>query len=148
MSHWPPHVTVATVVEKDGQYLMVEERDKTTAKLVFNQPAGHLERGETLAGAAVRETLEETGWQVALSGVLGMALFEAPNGVPYYRTTFLGQAVQQVENAIIDPDIHAIHWLNFEEIRRNSARMRSPLVIAAIEQYRSGICAPLDLFYA
>lgn len=148
MSHWPPRVTVATVVEQDGQYLMVEERDKTTSKLVFNQPAGHLERGETLAGAAVRETLEETGWQVALSGVLGMALFEAPNGVLYYRTTFLGQAVQQVENAIIDPDIHAIHWLNFEEIRRNSARMRSPLVLAAIEQYRSGICAPLDLFYA
>ncbi len=147
MKQWPPHVTVATVVERDGKFLMVQERDKLTGELVFNQPAGHLEPDETIIEAALRETLEETGWQVELSGLLGMALFEAPNGVTYYRTTFLARPVARVENAVIDPDIHAVHWLNFEAIAANSANMRSPLVLAAIEQYRAGICSPLDLFY-
>ncbi len=63
MKQWAPHITVACVIEKDGKYLMVEERDKTSGALVFNQPAGHLEEGESIADAALRETLEETGWQ-------------------------------------------------------------------------------------
>ena len=71
MAQWPPHVTVATVVFSEGKYLMVEERDKTTKQLVFNQPAGHLDPGESLSEAAVRETLEETGWDVELTGLLG-----------------------------------------------------------------------------
>ena len=72
MREWLPHVTVATVVEQGGRFLLVEERDKQTGDLVFNQPAGHLEAGETLAQAAVRETLEETGWNVELTAVLGI----------------------------------------------------------------------------
>ena len=88
MPDWHAHLTVACVVERDGRYLMVEERDKASGELVFNQPAGHLEPGETLAAAALRETLEETGWRIELSGVLGMALYTVPtSGVTYYRTT-------------------------------------------------------------
>ncbi|MEP5566669.1 MAG: NUDIX hydrolase [Halioglobus sp.] len=147
MAKWPPHVTVATVVANKGKFLMVEERDKTTKELVFNQPAGHLEPGETLAEAACRETLEETGWEVRLTGVLGIALHEAVNEVVYYRTTFLAEPIAPLENAVIDPDISAVHWLSYEEILANSARMRSPLVIAAIEQYRKGISSPLELIY-
>ncbi len=145
---WPPHVTAATVVERDGKFLMVEERDKHTGELVFNQPAGHLDPGESIQQAALRETREETGWEVELRGVLGIALYPANNGVLYYRTTFLAAPLRQIPDAIIDTDIHAVHWLTHEEISANSARMRSPLVLAAIEQYRKGLCAPLDLIYA
>ena len=149
MHDWIPHVTVATVIEREGQYLLVEEQDKSSGEMVFNQPAGHLEEGETLAQAARRETLEETGWQVELTGVLGIALYTAANnGITYHRTTFVGKALVRLENAVLDPDITRIHWLDYEAILRNSAKMRSPLVIAAIEQYRKGACYPLDLIYS
>lgn len=146
MPGWYPHVTVATVVERDGHYLLVEERDKSSGRIVFNQPAGHLERGESLQQAALRETLEETGWTVSLEGVLGLALYTAPgNGVTYYRTTFRARALEPRVGAALDPDILAVHWLDYEAILANSARMRSPLVLAAIDQHRSGLRYPLDL---
>lgn len=149
MSQWTPHITVATVIEQNGNYLLVEERDKDTGELVFNQPAGHLEADETLTEAALRETLEETGWSVELTGILGVALYTAPaNGITYYRTTFLGRPLQPLENAALDPDIHAVHWLDYEAILANSARMRSPLVLTSIEQQRRGHCYPLDFIYS
>lgn len=148
MRDWSPQATVATVVELEGRYLLVEERDKTSGALVFNQPAGHLEAGESLVDAAFRETLEETRWEVGLSGLLGIALYTAPTGTSYLRTTFLATPVREIESASLDPDIHAVHWLDYDEILEQSARMRSPLVLAAIEQYRRGICYPLDLLYS
>ena len=149
MQAWQPHVTVATVIVRDDHYLVVEERDKQTGKLVFNQPAGHLESGESLVECAHRETLEETGWRVSISGVIGIALYTAPaNGVTYHRTTFLGQPVREEPGHSLDTDIHAVHWMDYGEMQSNSARMRSPLVIAAVEQHRRGICFPLDLIYA
>jgi 8-oxo-dGTP pyrophosphatase MutT (NUDIX family) len=149
MNRWAPHVTVACVVEKDGKFLMVEERDKFSGALVFNQPAGHLEEGESLIEAALRETLEETGWQVELTGVLGVALHRAPtNNNTYYRTTFVATPLQRVRNAELDPDIHAVHWLDYDEILARSARMRSPAALAVIERYRQGIAYPLDLIHS
>ncbi|MDE0951280.1 MAG: NUDIX hydrolase [Halioglobus sp.] len=146
MKQWVPHVTVACVIEQDGKYLMVEERDKFSGKMVFNQPAGHLEEGESLADAALRETLEETGWRVKLTGVLSVALHTASQtGITYCRTTFLAEPLESVENAVLDPDIHAVHWLDYESIVARSARMRSPLALAVIERYRQGIAHPLDL---
>ena len=148
MQVWTPHVTVATVIEDRGRYLLVEERDKFSGALVFNQPAGHLEQGETLAAAALRETMEETGWEMELLGILGIALYTAPgNLVTYCRTTFVGRPLRQACASPPDPDIHATHWLDYEAIVANSARMRSPLVVASIEQHRLGICYPLDLIY-
>ena len=148
MSTWKPNATVATVIERDGKYLLVEERDKTTGEMVFNQPAGHLEEGESLVAAAYRETMEETGWEIGVTGVLSVALHRAPsNGITYLRTTFVGTGVRHLENAELDPDIHAVHWLTPDEILANSARMRSPLVLASIEQHRQGVCYPLDLIY-
>jgi len=148
MQEWIPHVTVATVIEDAGRYLLVEERDKFTGELVFNQPAGHLEPNESLAEAASRETLEETGWQIELCGILGLALYTAPgNRVTYVRTTFLAKPVRREDDVTLDPDIHAIHWLDYEAILTNSARMRSPLVIASIEQHRRGIVYPVDLIF-
>ena len=149
MSQWAPHVTVATVIEQGGRYLLVEERDKFSGDLVFNQPAGHLEPAETLADAALRETLEETGWVIELVGILGVALYAAPaNNITYLRTTFLGRPLHEVADARLDADIHATHWLDYEAIVANSDRMRSPLVLASIEQHRRGICYPLDLVYS
>jgi 8-oxo-dGTP pyrophosphatase MutT (NUDIX family) len=149
MQPWVPHVTVATVIEDDGRYLLVEERDKVSGALVFNQPAGHLEPAETLAEAALRETLEETGWEIELLGILGIALYTAPgNDITYCRTTFLGKPLRQARCTALDPDIHAVHWLDYGAIVTNSDRMRSPLVLAAIEQHRRGICFPLDLIYS
>ncbi len=143
---WLPHVTVATVVVRDGRYLMVEERDKVTGAMVFNQPAGHLEPGETLAEGALREIREETGWEVELEGILGWSLMRAPtNGITYYRTLFLGRPLRELPDAAIDPDITAIHWLDFAAISAISDRMRSPLVIRGIELERSGRLFPLDV---
>ena len=149
MDDWTPHVTVASVIVRDGRYLLVEERDKQTGQIVFNQPAGHLETGESLLECAHRETLEETGWHIELTGVLGIALYTAPtNGITYHRTTFVGRPVERLPDLVLDPDIHAVHWLDYGEIGNESARMRSPLVLASIEQHRRGICYPLDLIYA
>ncbi len=148
MGDWHPHVTVATVVLQDDRYLLVEERDNYSGALVFNQPAGHLEQGETLVQAALRETLEETGWEVELQGVLGIALYTAPaNHITYCRHTFLGRPLRQRHAAAPDADIHRVHWLDYGEIIALSARMRSPMVLAAIEQQRRGSCYPLDIFY-
>lgn len=146
MQTWAPHVTVATVIEHNGRFLLVQERDKTTGAMVFNQPAGHLEAGESITAAALRETLEETGWEVELTGVLGVALYTAAaNGVTYYRTTLVGKPLRELEGATLDPDIHATHWLDYQEILTSAADMRSSMVISDIERYRSGKIYPIDL---
>lgn len=146
MSTWTPHATVACVIERNGEYLMVEERDKVTGAMVFNQPAGHLDDNENLIAAACRETLEETGWRIEPVGMLSIALYKPPSrDTTYFRTTFLARPIECVEGAIIDPDIHAVHWLDYEAIAALSDKLRSPLVLAAIDRHRRGICYPLDV---
>lgn len=143
---WQPHVTVATVIEKDGKFLLVEEL--AGGELVFNQPAGHLDPNETLQQAAVRETFEETGWHIELQGIVGIALYKAPsNGVTYHRTTFFARAIQHDANASLDDGIQRAVWLSYEDILQRSDRMRSKLVIKAIEQYRAGHQHPLAMIY-
>lgn len=140
-----PHVTVATVVEVDQRFLLVEEW--SGGQLVLNQPAGHVEVSETLQAAAVRETLEETGWQIALKGVLGVSLYTAPaNGVTYLRTSFVGEALRQCSHQL-DSGIVGTAWLSYEEMKDSARRMRSPLVLATVEQYRRGQIYPLDLIF-
>ncbi len=146
MTDWHAHVTVATVVEQDGRFLLVEER--TAQGLVINQPAGHLDPGESLAQAAVRETLEETAWHIELQGLVGLALYTAPaNGVTYHRTTFFGCALRREPDFTLDPGIERALWLSYEEMLAESGRMRSPLVLAAVEQYRRGQHWPLESIY-
>ena len=94
---WQPHITVATVIEDQGRFLLVEEMAEGRA--VFNQPAGHLEANESLLQAALRETLEETGWDVELTGVTGIYLYTAPsNGITYQRVCFAAKPLQQRPN--------------------------------------------------
>ncbi len=143
---WQPHVTVATVIEDNGRYLLVEEfRD---GKLVYNQPAGHLEPNESLAEAAIRETLEETGWHIELQGVVGMALYYVPqNQVTYHRTTFYAQTTQHDPNLSLDEGIERAIWMSYEEMLATADQMRSKLVIQAVEQYRTDHKYPLSMIY-
>jgi len=137
------HVTVATIVEKDGRFLLVEEM--ADGHRVFNQPAGHVELGESLSQAALRETLEETGWHIELTHLLGIALYKAPtNGITYYRTTFIARPLSQVVDATLDEGIIGPIWMTWQEIQSNRSAMRSPLVSSVIEQYLAGIRLPLS----
>lgn len=144
MKKWCPHVTVATVVHRQNRFLLVKE--KPSGREVYNQPAGHLEQGESLAQAAIRETLEETGWHVELTGLLALSRYHSPaNNVTYIRTSFIAQPVRQSDTARLDPDIISTHWLNFDQIVALGTQLRSPMVLADIERYRSGISFPLEL---
>src|SRR5690606_27297847 len=141
---WYAHVTVATVVERDGRFLLVEEFED--GKLVFNQPAGHLDPNESLVEAAVRETLEETGWTVQVAGIVGIGLYTAPaNGVTYYRTAFHARPVAHDPERKLDEGIVRAVWMTPDEIRTEAARMRSPLVPKVIEQYLAGHRYPLSM---
>lgn len=145
---WYPHLTVATVVEDNGRFLLVEEY-AAGEQLVFNQPAGHLERNETLIEAAVRETLEETGWTIEIQGLVGVGLYTAQNnGITYYRTCFFGKPVAHDANRKLDTGIERAVWLTFDEIKMLAPRMRSPLVTKVIEQYLNGHRYPLSSIFA
>jgi len=141
---WTPHATVAVVVEDaQGRFLMVEEH--SSGRVVFNQPAGHVEEDEAILDAVRREALEETGWDIEPEHFLGLYTYKAPaNGVTYYRFCFIGKARQQVTEEL-DRGIIAAHWLSLEDIRQLGDKLRSPLVIQSIEDYRNGRCYPLDV---
>ncbi len=148
MTAWKPHVTVATVVEKNGKFLFVEEYTKGVTHAVFNQPAGHVECAETLIQAAVRETMEETGYAVNITALLGIYTYTPPMfpDRTYYRFCFLAEPIQHHHDAQLDTDIIGISWMDLEELQA-SARARSPLVIKAIQDALSGQRYPLSLIY-
>ena len=132
--HFLPHVTVATVVERQGRFLLVEEYSHQ--EKVLNQPAGHLDANETLAEAAIRETFEETRWRISLEGVLSLNLYRSPqNGTTYYRTTFVGRAIEEDPSAALDEGIIQPLWLSLDEIKARREQLRSPLVLDTVEQY-------------
>jgi 8-oxo-dGTP pyrophosphatase MutT (NUDIX family) len=132
------------VIEKNGQFLLVEET--SAGKLVYNQPAGHLEPNETLLEAAVRETLEETAWHVSLTAVLGISRYTAQhNGTIYYRITFIAEALRHDPSIVLDDGIEQAIWLDLATIRANQEKCRSPLVLKNIEQYLAGEHYPLSL---
>ncbi|PAV26736.1 ADP-ribose pyrophosphatase YjhB (NUDIX family) [Tamilnaduibacter salinus] len=140
---WTPHATVAVIVESDQRFLMVEERSQ--GRVVFNQPAGHIEENETILDAARREALEETGWSVEPEHFLGLYTFRAPvNGVTYYRFCFSARPVRQ-ETTELDDDIIAAHWLTRGELADQYDQLRSPLVLQCIDDYRRGRRFPLDV---
>jgi 8-oxo-dGTP pyrophosphatase MutT (NUDIX family) len=141
---WAPHVTVATIVERDNRFLMVYE--ESDGKLVYNQPAGHLDPDETLHEAAIRETLEETGWTVKLIGVVGVNLYTAPsNGITYFRTTFIGEAVSHDANRLLDTGIIEAIWLTYEELLERKDQLRSPMTLQIVDEYLAGRRFPLSV---
>lgn len=139
-----PHITVATMVEQQGRLLMVKER--AYGILVYNQPAGHLEPGETLVAAAARETLEETAWQVTVTALLGIYQYtSASNGITYVRLCFVAAPVTHFPNRQLDSAIAEAVWLTPAEIKQRQAALRSPLVLAAVNDYLAGKTYPLSI---
>ena len=139
-----PHVTVATIIEDQGRFLLVEE--VADGRAVFNQPAGHLEADESLMQAAVRETLEETGWDVELTAVTGIYLYTAPsNGVTYQRVCFAAKALQQRPQHPLDQGIIGPRWLSRDELAAQPQRWRSELVLRCIDDYLEGPHFGLEL---
>lgn len=140
---WRPHVTVACVVARDGRYLMVEE--EVAGRLVWNQPAGHLEDGETLAAAAVRETLEETGWTVALQHLVGVHQWHSTeHGDAVVRFSFAARALSHDPDRPLDTDIRRAAWLTRAEIAALGERLRSPMILHSIDLWLGGQRLPLD----
>jgi 8-oxo-dGTP pyrophosphatase MutT (NUDIX family) len=132
-----PHVTVACVIERDGRFLLVRELINGQERL--NQPAGHLEANESLQQAARRETLEETGWEVTLTGVVGVDLYQAPaNNTTYVRTTFIGTAVRHRPELSLDVGIIGPVWLSRAQVARAYPQLRSPMVLEVIDDYLAG----------
>jgi len=141
---WHPHTTVATVVERDGRFLMVEEN--ADGEVVFNQPAGHLEAGESLIQAACRETLEETGWAVDVVNFLGIYHYTSTaNGVCYVRCCFIARPLHRDHGRQLDAEIIQAHWLTPEQIRQPGRRLRSPIVLRVLDDYLQGTAYPLSL---
>ena len=139
---WRPNTTAAIVVPHSEAYLIVEEQ--SDGVIVFNQPAGHLEKGESIFDAARREALEETGYRVRLTGLLGIYIYHSlRNDTTYHRYTFIGEALEKVTDDL-DEGIIAPRWLTEAQLRE-SDRLRSPMVLRCIEDYRRGTPLPLDV---
>jgi ADP-ribose pyrophosphatase YjhB (NUDIX family) len=123
---------------------MVEEYDSHTGLSVLNQPAGHLEQGETLIDAVEREVLEETRWAVTTTGYLGVARYEAPNGSTYLRHGFVCKPDMEMCERSLDVGIIAAHWMTQDQLTHSAIRLRSPLVLRAVDLYLRGAVAPLS----
>lgn len=146
---WHPSVTVAAVIERDGRYLMVEEH--TPEGLKLNQPAGHLDPGESLLQAVVREAREETACDFeaeALQGIY-LARFQRPGqDITYVRFAFRGTAGDPVPGRALDAPIVRTLWLTADQIRARLADHRSPLVMRCVDDHRAGKRLPLDALWS
>jgi NADH pyrophosphatase NudC (nudix superfamily) len=138
-----PDITVAAVTETNGRFLVVEER--INRRLVFNQPAGHVERGETLLAAVVRETREETAWGFQPQALVGVYIWRNPSsGRGYMRFAFTGNVMDHDVAQALDRGIVGAHWLSREDLLQRQSQLRSPLVMRCIEDYLGGTRLPLE----
>ncbi len=139
-----PAVTVASIVERGGRFLLVEEETRMGRRL--NQPAGHLECRESLPAAAARETLEETAWAVVPTALVGIYRWDAPDtGATYVRFAFAAEARKHDPARALDEGILRALWLTYEEIVARRAEHRNPLVLRCIDDYLAGQRLPIDL---
>lgn len=138
-----PRITVATVVPDGDRFLFVEERVR--GRLVVNQPAGHLEPGESLIDAAVRETLEETGWRVEPSHLVAVYHWpDPPDRKPVLRFTFAARPLAHEPDRPLDAGIVRALWLRPDELAAGHA-LRSPLVRRSLDDHLAGQRGPLSL---
>ncbi|NLF53087.1 MAG: NUDIX hydrolase [Thauera phenolivorans] len=141
---WKPNVTVAAVIERDGRFLLVEEH--TPQGLQLNQPAGHLEEGESLLEATVRETLEETAHDFVPDYLVGIYQWPTPaRDITYLRFAFGGRLGEEIAGRRLDDGIVRALWLTPGEVRASTARHRSPLILQCVEDWLSGRRYPLAL---
>ena len=141
---WKPDVTVAAVAERDGRFLFVEER--AGGRIVVNQPAGHLEDGETFLEAIVRETLEETAWHFVPQAVVGVYVWRPPHATrTFLRVAFSGALDRHDPSRPLDHGILRTRWLGRDQLTDPRARLRSPLVLQCVDDYLAGVRYPLEL---
>ncbi len=141
---WKPNVTVAAVIARDGRYLLVEE--ETESGLRFNQPAGHLDEGESLLAACAREAFEETAWHFVPTGLVGIYQWMRPQGdITYLRFAFSGNLGDHDPEARLDDGIVRAVWMTPGEIAASRERHRSPLIWQCVQDHMAGRCFPLDL---
>ena len=147
---WKPSVTVAAIIEREGRFLLVEE--ETSEGLKLNNPAGHLDPGESPAQGCARETLEETAWHFEPTALVGIYLSRAQRPATgedftYLRFAFCGRLGAQESGRPLDTGIVRTLWLTPEEIRASRGRHRSPLLLRCIEDYLAGKRHPLSLIH-
>lgn len=142
---WKPNSTVAALIERDGKFLMVEER--IHGELKINQPAGHVEQNESIEQACVREALEETGCHVRLGALVGVYLWTPPERpeLTYLRFAYAAEVVGEEAGYQLDEGIERAVWLSYEEIVLRRDQHRSPLILGCIDDYLSGRRFPLDV---
>ncbi len=154
MKRWKPSTTVAAIIEHQGKFLLVEER--TPEGLRLNNPAGHLDEGESLTDACAREALEETMHLFQPTALLGvyMSRFVRPaqdttpaDDITYLRFAFCGELGQLQSGRTLDTGIVRTLWLTTDEVRASAARHRSPLVLRCMEDFLAGQRFPLPLIY-
>jgi 8-oxo-dGTP pyrophosphatase MutT (NUDIX family) len=140
---WSPAVTVAALVRRQDRFLMVEERP--AGHPVINQPAGHLERDESLIEAVVREVLEETARHFTPRSLVGVYQWQLPDGShSYLRFCFAGEVGEPIAGRQLDPAITATHWLTAEEIRNGPWPVRSPMVLQCLDDALRGCAIGLE----
>jgi len=141
---WKPNVTVAALAERDGRFLLVEE--ETEDGIRINQPAGHLDAGESLVAACAREALEETAWRFRPTALVGIYQWPRPRrDITYLRFAFAGDLGEEVVGRALDQGILRAIWLTPAEIEASRARHRSPLIWQCVQDWLSGCRYPLDL---
>jgi 8-oxo-dGTP pyrophosphatase MutT (NUDIX family) len=136
-------LTVAAIIERQGRFLVVEEWDKVTGLPVINQPAGHVEPGESLLDAVRREVREETGLTFTPEAIVGLYPLRAANGSDYFRVCFTGTVPADAQAIPEDPDILRCHWLSREELI--AASLRSGWVLRCLDDALAGRRFPLNL---
>ncbi len=150
-ARFKPSVTVAAVIEQDGRYLLVEE--ETAEGLRLNNPAGHLEQGESPLDAVVREALEETARPFTPTAFLGvyLARFQRPatqEDVTYVRLAYSGTVGEAIAGRALDSGIQRTLWLSLDELAACQARHRSPLVLQCVRDHAAGRRLPLDAVFS
>ncbi|MEJ2792171.1 NUDIX hydrolase [Iodobacter sp. LRB] len=142
---WKPNATVAAVIEENGRFLLVEER--IAGQLKLNQPAGHIEHGESIVEAAIRETLEETAHHFVPRSLIGVYQWSPPEQprLTYLRFSFTGDLAGIAVGRVLDADIERAVWLTRDEIVARAEQHRSPLLLACIDDYLAGRRYPLDI---
>lgn len=146
MTIWKPNVTVAAVIEQDGKFLLVEEEPEAGSGLFINQPAGHLDPGESIIQGAIRETLEETAYTFVPEFLVGIYHWHSQRiDTTYIRFAFGGRVTHHDPHRVLDTGILQAAWFNPEEVNQMIQRHRSPLVMQCIRDYQAGKRYPLEL---
>lgn len=142
---WKPHVTVAAICERDGRFLLV--REEVDGRVVLNQPAGHLDPGESLQQAVIRETLEETAYDFKPQRLTGIYRYapDTSSSQCFLRFAFSGITGQRLDRAL-DKGIIDVEWMKLEEIEQNQHLLRTPMVMQCILDYLQKPAYPLQVF--